>query len=61
MRSNEINKVDIDATDMEIKEWQKILTRLKNMLKNETIDERKAEIEKDIQRAEKALNDLSSK
>lgn len=61
VRSNEINKVDIDATDMEIKEWQKILTRLENMLKNETIDERKAEIQKDIQRAKKALNDLSSK
>ena len=61
VRNNEINRVDIDASDSELLEWKKIVTKLENMLKNETDEEKKKDIEKDIQRAKKAMKDLSSK
>lgn len=61
VRNNEINRVDIDASDSELLEWKKIMTKLENMLKNETDEEKKKDIEKDIQRAKKAMKDLSSK
>lgn len=61
VKDNEINKVDIDTTDMEIEERNKILQRLENMLENERDEEKRASIERDIERAKKALKDLSSK
>lgn len=61
VKDNGINKVDIDATQLELQEWNKILLHLNNMLKNESDEEKRAEIEKDIQRAHKAIEDLSSK
>lgn len=61
VRNNEINRVDIDASQIELQEWNKILIHLQNMLRNESDVEKKAEIERDIQRAEKAIKDLSTK
>jgi predicted nucleic acid-binding Zn-ribbon protein len=53
--------VDIDVTNIELQEWNKILNRLENMLKAE-VDENKADdIRKDIERAKKAIADLSTK
>lgn len=61
VKDNDINKVDIDTTDMEIEERNKILQRLENMLENERDEEKRAGIERDVERAKKALKDLSSK
>ena len=45
----------------EIEEWKKILQRYENMLANETDEEKRAEILSDMEKAKKALRDLSSK
>lgn len=61
VKNNELNNVDIDVTNIELQEWNKILNRLENMLKSE-VDENKADdIRKDIERAKKAIADLSTK
>jgi hypothetical protein len=61
VKNNELNNVDIDVTNIELQEWNKILNRLENMLKAE-VDENKADdIRKDIERAKKAIADLSNK
>jgi hypothetical protein len=61
VKNNELNNVDIDVTNIELQEWNKILNRLENMLKAE-VDENKADdIRKDIERAKKAIADLSTK
>jgi len=59
--TNDLNNVDIDVTDTEIEEWNKILRRLESMLKAEVVEEKADEIRKDIERAKKAIADLSSK
>lgn len=59
--TNDLNNVDIDVTDTEIEEWNKILRRLEWMLKAEAVEEKADEIRKDIERAKKAIADLSSK
>lgn len=61
VKNNDINKVDIDVTDIEREEWNKILRLLENKLKEAQTDEEVESIQKDIQRAQKAINDLSSK
>lgn len=58
---NDINKVDIDVTDQELEGWKDILRILDNKLKNAQTEEEKESIQKDIQRANKAIADLSSK
>ena len=61
VENNDLNNVNIDVTNIELEEWNKILRRLENMLKSE-VDENKAdEIRKDIDRAKKAIADLSDK
>ena len=61
VKNNDINKVDIDVTDIELEEWNKILRLLENKLKDAQTDEDIESIEKDIQRAKKAISDLSAK
>lgn len=61
VKNNDINKIDIDSTNIEIEEWKKILQRYENMLANETDEEKRAEILSDMEKAKKALRDLSSK
>lgn len=60
-QNNTINKVDIDVTDVELEEWNKILKLLETKLKDAQTEEDRESIQKDIWRAKKAINDLSSK
>ena len=61
VKNNELNNVDIDVTNIELQEWNKILNRLENMLKAE-VDENKADdIRKDIERAKKAIADIAER
>lgn len=60
-KNNTLNKVDIDVTDVELEEWNKIMKLLENKLKDAQTDEEVESIQKDILRAKKAINDLSSK
>jgi transcriptional regulator of heat shock response len=61
VKNNDINKVDIDVTDIEREEWKKIVNLLQNKLKEAQTDEEMESIQRDLERAEKRLNDLSSK
>ena len=61
VKSNEINKVDIDVTAMELQEWKKILQRLENKLRAEVDEDIADEIGADIEKAKKNIEDLSSK
>lgn len=61
VKSNEINKVDIDVTAMELEEWKKILQRLENKLRAEVDEDIADEIRADIEKAKKNIEDLSSK
>ena len=60
-QNNDLNNVNMDVTDYEIEEWKKILQRLENMLKAEVDEEKADSIRKDIDRANKAIADLSNK
>jgi len=60
-QNNTINKVDIDVTDVELEEWNKILKLLETKLKDAQTEEDRESIQKDIWRAKKAISDLSSK
>jgi predicted nucleic acid-binding Zn-ribbon protein len=46
---------------VELEEWKKIMKLLENKLKEAQTDEEVESIQRDIQRAQKAINDLSSK
>ena len=59
--NNEINKVDIDSTELELNEWKKILQRLEEKLKTEINEEVKKEIENDIEKAQNQIKNLSHK
>ena len=61
VKNNDINKVDIDVTDIEREEWKKIVNLLQNKLTEAQTDEEKESIQKDLERAQKRLHDLSSK
>jgi uncharacterized protein (DUF111 family) len=61
VKNNDINKVDIDVTDIEREEWKKIVNLLQNKIKDAQTDEERESIQKDLERAEKRLHDLSSK
>ena len=60
-KNNEINKVDMDVTDVELEEWNKILKLLNKKLEEAQNDEEKESIVNDIQKANKAIESLSSK
>lgn len=60
-QNNTINRVDIDVTDVELEEWNKILKLLETKLRDAQTEEDRESIQKDIWRAKKAISDLSSK